>query len=160
MLYFSFLLNLMPKYINVNEGSWNNNRSAPVPITITMPPVPATYDANNFSLTTWNPFIFINQKRGHELHLLDHPPTNHYNPNYFNTVDDRSNLANNKYYLSQNKLPWALDFPVEFQYPFEKKEITRAYLHFREWAESGGKLFTDWYTNTGAAYRETQYIYH
>ena len=54
-------------------------------------------------------------------------------------------------------VPWALDFPVAFDYPGEKIPINQAYTKFIEWAESGGVLFTDWYTNP--AYRDNSKIY-
>ena len=81
------------------------------------------------------------------------------NISYFGTFEDASDPGSNKYYVTAQNLPWALDFPTSFEYPFEKKEITAAYLHFREWAESGGALFTDWHTNTAPGYRNSIYIY-
>jgi LruC domain-containing protein len=48
---------------------------------------------------------------------------------------------------------------VAFSYASEYNEISFAYLHFVEWAESGGTLYTDWYTNTAAGYRDPAYIY-
>jgi LruC domain-containing protein len=58
-------------------------------------------------------------------------------------------------------LPFALDVPVmPFKYPVEKTDITRAYLHFADWAQSGGSLFADWYGNTASSYRNTANIYN
>ncbi len=149
---------LMDNFVNTGEGSWSA-KAAPVPITVKMEVPTGTYDANDFDLDDWNPFIFVDQVRGHEIHLLDRVPTSKVDNSLFGTVQDSSVIANGKYYRSKDLLPWALEFPTEFEYPFEKKEITRAYLKFQAWAESGGVSFTDWYSNTGSGYRDSQWIY-
>ncbi|MCD4772411.1 MAG: LruC domain-containing protein [Bacteroidales bacterium] len=132
----------------------------PVSTTITMTVSGGgPFTAANFSLDTWNPFIFVNQVRGREVHLLDYAPTDLVDVAYFNTYDDASVPATNDYYKSSNDLPWALDIPIEFEYAFERIYMPNAYLHFVEWAESEGTLFTDWYSNTAAGYRNNSNIY-
>jgi len=42
-------------------------------------------------------------------------------------------------------LPWAINIPVEFVWPKEKVEIIKGYLKFKDWAESGGSVYPDWY---------------
>jgi len=39
------------------------------------------------------------------------------------------------------------------------KGIHETYLHFLDWAKSGGALYPGWYKNTGSGYRSTQNIY-
>ncbi len=117
------------------------------------------YVAADFALDTWNPFLFINQDRGRELHLLDYPPTDLMNTAYFGMGDDVSDPVTGDYYKSAIFLPWALDFPTSFDYVEEYTWLTTAYLHFNEWAESGGMEYPDWYSNTGAGYRNTTNIY-
>lgn len=117
------------------------------------------FDEADFSLDTWNPFIFINQTRGRELHLLDYTPTDLMTTAYFGTGNDASVPASGDYYKSANDLPWGLNFPVSFSYASEFNAINTAYLHFTAWAESGGTLYTDWYSNTAGGYRNTTYIY-
>jgi len=117
------------------------------------------YSEADFSLSTWNPFLFINQDRGRELHLLDYIPTDLMNIGYFGLADDASDPGTGDYYKTDTGLPWALDIPIAFEYPAEYQDINAAYLHFAEWAESGGTLYTDWYSNTAAGYRDAAYIY-
>lgn len=117
------------------------------------------FTAGDFSLATWNPFLIINQIRGYELHLYDYAPTNLVITNYFGQCSDTSVIVNDEYYRSPTHLPWALDFPVQFDYPKETISISDTYLHFVEWAESDKVLYTDWYTNTAAGYRNPSNIY-
>ena len=132
-----------------------------VPMTVTLTVTGGgPYLASDFSVETWNPFMFIDQVRGYEVHKLDYPPTDLVNPAYFGTLEDASDPGNNEYYRTATGLPWVLEFNTSFEYPFEKKYVHIAYLHFIEWAESGGTLFTDWYSNTAVDYRNPVYIYH
>ena len=147
--------NVMDKFVNTHE---TGAIAPPVTITVTMTPS-GTYTMSDFNLDEWNPFPIIDQTRGYELHLAGQAPTDLGSTSYFGTFEDASDPGSNKYYVTAQNLPWALDFPTSFEYPFEKKEITAAYLHFREWAESGGALFTDWHTNTAPGYRNSIYIY-
>jgi len=117
------------------------------------------YDEGDFSLGTWNPFLFIDATRGREVHQLDYPPTDLMNITYFGMGSDASIPASDIYYQTSNHLPWMLDFPTNFKYASEYNDINTAYLHFSEWAESGGTTYTDWYSNTGAGYRNTANIY-
>ena len=106
----------------------------------------------------YNPFIFINQDRAKEVHLKDQLPTVLANPVYFGTLDDGSNPAQNLYYRSKTGLPWAMEIPVDFNYPVEKADIVQTYLHFADWAQSSGSLYPDWYMNK-PGYRNTANIY-
>lgn len=128
-------------------------------ITVTMTVPANTYTAADFSLNTWNPFLVIDQERGREVHLVNYHPTDLANAAYLGTKDDASNPSLLFFYQTSNKLPWVLDFPEPFEYPVEYAPINEAYLHFVEWAESGGVIMTDWYKNTAAGYRNTEFIY-
>ncbi len=35
----------------------------------------------------------------------------------FVTANDASNIAQNKYYVTENNIPWAIQIPEEFNYP-------------------------------------------
>lgn len=128
-------------------------------ITILMTVPSNTYLAADFGLESWNPFMVINQERGREVHLINHPPTDLANTLILGTKSDASVPSSLLFYQTANKLPWALDFPVSFNYPLEFTPINQAYLHFVAWAESGGVLMTDWYSNTAAGYRNSSYLY-
>lgn len=127
-------------------------------VTITITPT-GSYTANDFSLTTWNPFIFAGLTRSHEIHLPDYPPTDLMNMNWFGMVEDDSDPNIGRYYKTVNNLPYAIDIPVEFEWPKEKADITQAYLHFAAWAESAGTLYTNWYEDL-VGYRNNTLIYN
>ena len=117
---------------------------------------------SQFGLSAYNPFIWNNTPsfgRGFEVHLPNYSPTNLANTNLFGTGQDNSNLNANKFYISKtNEMPWALNIPVKFEYPFEKNIIYSAYLKFIPWVQSGGSLYTDWYLNNNG-YRDVSKIY-
>jgi len=150
-------------FVNTDEGY---AYITPVSVTVTLTPpmptwnAPGEYDMDDFSIATFDPFLIIAQERGREVHLPGAEPTygasllNNY---WFGHFDDNSFYGTN--FVTTNNLPWVLNLPVSFSYPKETSQITWAYLHFVEWAESGGTLYTDWYSNTGAGYRDALYIY-
>jgi len=100
-----------------------------------------------------NPFIFVNQERGREVHLSNKAPTS-LGGLYLGTEDDNS--GNGNYYKTQGNLPWAIDIVHDFAFPTEKVEIIHGYPKFANWAESGGTLDLDWYKEHN---RDSQYLY-
>ena len=129
-------------------------KPAPLNFSVTMSTPQKPEDLGSFP---YNPFIIINQQRGVEIHLPNQPPTDLANPDLLGTGDDKSDPKNDKYYISDG-LPWGLNLPISFDYPLEKKSILNAYLHFRDWAESGGTLYPDWYLPTDG-YQNLNLIY-
>lgn len=95
----------------------------------------------------FNPFIFVNGDRGREVHMPNYVPTDLANAAFFGTEDDTGNPETGRYYKTSNNLPWAIQISHEFRYPLEGIPINEGYLKFNEWAESGGALFKDWYTD-------------
>ena len=93
----------------------------------------------------YNPFIFINQERGKEVHLKDQPPSELVNPIYFGTWNDASNASQGRYYHSTSGLCWAIEIPLDWSYPQETIDIVQTHLHFAEWAQSSGASYPDWY---------------
>jgi LruC domain-containing protein len=112
----------------------------------------------NIGTPPYNPFMFINQTRGKEVHLIDHAPSELVDDSYFGLDADNSIPAQGRYYVTENNLPWVIEVPVSFAYPIEKADILDAHLKFREWAESSGELFPDWYENK-SGYRNDANIY-
>jgi len=106
----------------------------------------------------YNPFIFVSQDRGHEVHLKDQPPTEFVDTDYFATDADASVPAEGKYYRSDSGLSWAIETAVNFNYPIEKADILTAHLKFAAWAQSSGQDFPDWYMNN-TGYRNSENIY-
>ncbi|MFK5854635.1 MAG: LruC domain-containing protein, partial [Bacteroidota bacterium] len=101
----------------------------------------------------FNPFLFVDQNRGMEIHLANYPPTSLADYSYFGTQDDTSDSAVGRYYKTSNNLPWAMQISQEFKYPKETIPINHGYLKFNSWAQSGGGLYKDWYTDV-SGYRD------
>jgi LruC domain-containing protein len=131
---------------------------SPVTLLITIDFPSNTYSYNDLDIANFNPFIIVDQNRGVEVHLPDYPPTNLANPALLGTDDDDSNPASGKYYKTVNNLPWAINIYEQFDYPIEKADITRAHLHFVQWATSNGQQYPDWYQNK-PGYRNPALIY-
>ncbi|HMI05276.1 MAG TPA: LruC domain-containing protein [Pedobacter sp.] len=111
--------------------------------------------------TDFNPFLFYmaGQSR-HEVHLAGKAPTQLADKRLFGENDDDTNLSAGRYYLTKSGLPFAISIPAgRFEYPIEGKDIAQAYLHFAEWAVSGGKSYIDWYDNLSKGYRNSALIY-
>ncbi len=125
---------------------------------ITIVPTAPAFTMNDFSVNTWNPFLIVDLDRGHEVHLPNYIATDLVNPDFFGMWEDDSNPATGRTYKTVNNLPWAIDIPSAFEWPKEKIDITQAYRKFAEWAESGGQLYPDWYTNANG-YRNDDLIY-
>jgi len=107
------------------------------------------------SLSTFHnisPFAIGRGVRSVEIHLANRRPSALVNTKLFKTEDDNSSFATGVYYLSNTRsslgnLCWAVDVPMQIPYPKSGKAITSAYRNFAEWATSGGKSKTDWYTS-------------
>ena len=125
---------------------------------------------SDFTVAEYNPFIWVNSPdkgRGYEIHLPGHLPTSSVDNTLFKYADDATDIARHKYFLSKNNLPWGLMIPKSFKYCVELTmtddgiipDITQVYLRFAQWAQSGGTIYKDWYTEQ-SDYRNTKYIYN
>jgi LruC domain-containing protein len=117
---------------------------------------PVTFQQLNIG--HFNPFLIVNQIRGKEVHLPGYRPTDLANTSLFGEWDDNSNPTINRYYVTENNYPWAINIPDVFNYPIERMDINNAYNHFKEWAESDGSQYPDWFKNY-PAYRNSEFIY-
>ncbi|OHX67976.1 LruC domain-containing protein [Flammeovirga pacifica] len=115
---------------------------------------------SNSSFTAYpNPFIFIDQERGREVHLPNYEPTALADDSYFKSSDDNTDMDQNIFYKTSLNHPWAINVVAnEFNYPYENVEITNAYNHFKTWAEASGDNYTDWY-KTKSGYKNDDNIY-
>ena len=113
---------------------------------------------SGFGTAPYNPFIVASGIRGKEIHLPANAPTDLADKSKFGTGDDDSNLGTKKYYMSDNNLPWAINIPVQFAYPAEQQDITKAFILFNKWAESKGSSNADWYLDK-AGYRDTSKLF-
>lgn len=148
---------VMDFYVNT-LGPPSGVTAPPVMIAVTMTPHGASYGipfgVNAFDLINWDPFIFVNQVRGHEIHKIDFPPTDLGLDTHYQTSNDNSDasaLPTPRYYRSTNNLPWVLDIPGVFDYPEEQKNLHWAYHHFSDWA-SGDNTYEPWYGTTASGY--------
>ncbi|MFA8450302.1 MAG: LruC domain-containing protein [Bacteroidales bacterium] len=114
-------------------------------------------DIGGFDYSQFNPFIFLTESRGVEIHLPNYMMTNLGNTGLLGVKDDASNLEQNITYLSHDNLPWAINVMYDLELVQEKIPITEAYLKFRAWAQSGGTVYDDWYMNIDG-YRNTGFI--
>jgi LruC domain-containing protein len=114
---------------------------------------------SNLQVASFNPFLISDLRRGYEIHLPGFAPTDKANKSLFTTDDDASVPASGKYYISKENWPWAINFTSAYKYPVELQPISQTYLHFSEWALSGGTTFTDWYSNTLTGYRDNSKVY-
>lgn len=107
----------------------------------------------------FNPFLISNKRREYEIHLPGGAPTDKANSKLLGTGDDASAAALGIYYVSKSNWPWAISFPGTFVHPLEGIKISDAYLHFLEWAKSGGTSYNDWDSNTSGGYRNAGNLY-
>jgi len=145
----AFFVNVLNSKPKVTTGV-----TASVLMTLSTPVALSTITA-----TAINPFLISNSRRGYEVHLPGYAPTEKADSKLFGTDDDTSAPASSRYYLSKENWPWAISFADNFTYPIEQVKITDAYLHFADWASSGGTLYPDWYTNTATGYRALPNLY-
>jgi len=106
----------------------------------------------------YNSFIVVDGRREVEIHLPGESPTDLADTSLFGTGDDDSDIASAKYYMSDDNLPWALNIPMNFEYPEEKRVITNTYLNFDQWAVSRGSQFNDWYEDK-SGYKNITFVY-
>lgn len=96
----------------------------------------------------YNPYIYATFDRGREVHLPNHKPSSRADSARFGSGDDDSNLFDfSKTYETNANLPWALNMPYSWLHPTSGDNIVDVYGNYRNWAESGGLISTDWYTN-------------
>lgn len=97
--------------------------------------------------SAYNIFLIKNQDREVEIHLPDRQPTNKMNTSLLGTGNDISDPMNGTYFKTATGLPWALLLIEPADYPIEQIPIIDAFPGFADWAQSGGTVNQDWYTN-------------
>ncbi len=140
----------------VPTSSWSDTVNYAVNFTLNTPIALST-----FGLNEYNPFIWgtsDGKSRSYEIHLPGKLPTALAADSLFGKGDDRTSASNNKYYLSKDNLPWAINIPERFEYPIEKEDIINVHLKFGQWAQSAGAQYPDWYKNL-SGYRNASKIY-
>jgi len=130
----------------------------PVTIVIDMEFAPGAVTFTQLDIGSFNPFIFVDQIRGVEVHLPGYVPTALADQSLIGTGEDAGLQGTTHYYKTGNNLPWAINIPEVLEYPIEKHDITTVYYHFAQWAESDGVLYPDWYKDL-PGYRNQSSIY-
>jgi LruC domain-containing protein len=120
---------------------------------------------SQLNIGEFNPFIIVNTtindspgSRGLEVHLPGYEPSDLFDESYIGQLDDNSSIAEGRYFVTENNLPWAINIAEGFDWVIEFQDITGAYNHFAEWAQSGGINYADWYINNNG-YRTDSMIY-
>lgn len=127
---------------NVYDNQTTAGNPGQVELTITF-----TQPLNSIGAAPFNPFIYVGQNRGKEIHLKGYSPSDLADYSYFNTGDDNTNFGNGTTYQTNNAHPWGLDIPSPIQHMEEGIDFVTGYTFFLEYAESNGSNNTDWYTN-------------
>lgn len=127
--------------------------SIKVTVTFTNP-----MDVSLLNASNYNPFIFVDGVRGHEIHRVDNPPTDLMDVSLFGQSNDDSNPSIGRYFKSVDNFCWAMEIPKRFQYPIEKADIVISHLKFAEWSQSSGSQRSDWYEDN-SGYRNNGNIY-
>lgn len=114
-----------------------------------------------FPLPPYDPFLFRSEHKPDatpavdaytnlgnkvEVHLPGKFPTTRADQSLFGKVNDRTNLSTGNTYLSDKDQPWALDIPIEWDYPYEKRDLKLPYPRFVDWATSKGTTYKNWYS--------------
>lgn len=115
-------------------------------------------DPNSIGLPPYDPFMFVKGNRGREIHMLDEDPTDLANTAFFGTASDASDPQNDKYYRTDNNLPWVIHVDGTFSYPKEYSPIETAYTYFTTWANSDGSQYSNWYLDL-PGYRNSNNVY-
>ncbi len=114
--------------------------------------------SSEVGLAPYNPFIFVNYDRGHEIHLPDCVPTDLVDESFFGTRNDNSNPNSGRYYKSVDNLPWAMNVVDSYDYTIEEVQVNSAFIYFGTWATSSGTQNKDWFKNMNG-YRDNNKIY-
>lgn len=100
------------------------------------------------------PFIYRDvEGRNWEVHIPYEAPTKNADLSWFGTVDDKSNIDENIYYVRSGLYPFAFylsgatitDLKAILERPNESKAIDALFPEFGTWSTSNGTKCKDWY---------------
>lgn len=111
------------------------------------------FQQSDIAMSSFNLFITVNS-RDREIHLPTFAGTSKFNLSLANGY----NLYQGDVFKNSDGMMWGLMIPEPFQYPSERNSIINAYLHFAEWATSGGTSYPDWYKPL-SGYTNQAFIY-
>ncbi|MDZ7777485.1 MAG: LruC domain-containing protein [Bacteroidales bacterium] len=115
----------------------------------------------DLDIGSFNPFIVVNSvindspgERGREVHLPGYEPSDLFDASYFGQQEDASDPREGTYFVTDNNLPWAINIAEGFDWVIEYRDITDAYTHFADWAQSNGTLYPDWYLDSSGLQKQ------
>jgi LruC domain-containing protein len=121
--------------------------------------LPMTYGVSDSEMPEfpYDPFLFASEGydhslafglppgRAYEIHLPDKAPTEAFRADFFGRRQDRSEPENERYFVSENGMPWAINVGVELQYSLEYMDVIYAYPLFSSFIANQGRVDADWY---------------
>lgn len=123
-----------------------------------------TLNENEIKEFVMIPYLFRTNDPGHQVRPYGAPPTQGQDMKMFRTHDDKSPnqwnwnagtkfkyplSSSEAFYRSTENYPWGIEFITtkSFNPCKEKNSIVKEYPTFKEWAETGGNNYSDWYNN-------------
>ncbi|MGF1695092.1 LruC domain-containing protein [Vibrio lamellibrachiae] len=105
----------------------------------------------------YNTFIARELEHGEiiEVHFPGFPPTRHASRRKFGSIHDDSDPSEDRFYQTEENLPWAMQMPSSWHSPKEKVDLSNAYPDILNWAKSKGKQNKNWYKSK----RKSQFIF-
>jgi LruC domain-containing protein len=83
--------------------------------------------------------------RAYEIHLPNKAPTEAFRPDFFGRGQDSSEPENERHFVNENGMPWAINVGAEWQYPLEYMDVIYAYPQFHSFIANQGAVNADWY---------------
>ncbi|MEZ7506212.1 LruC domain-containing protein [Flavobacterium sp. Arc2] len=137
----------------------------PVTIVVTIILANNALTFSELNIGSFNPFMIVGTSvngapgsRGKEVHLANYKPSDLFDTSYFGQSNDDSSPANERYFVTGDNLPSAINIAEKFDWVIEYQNITGAYNQFKDWAQSSGVTYDDWYTSE-ISYRKSSLIY-
>ena len=90
-----------------------------------------------------------------EIHMADYPPTARFDMTQLGKYSDTSDPEQDRFFKTENNLPWGLKINTRWYYPREYIDVVWAYPDFETWVESSGQEAENWYTTSD---RDTHYF--
>jgi len=137
----------------------------PVTIVVTIVLADNALTFSELNIGSFNPFMIVGTSvngvagsRGKEVHLANYKPSDLFDTTYFGKSNDDSSPAKGRYFVTADNLPSAINIAEKFDWVIEYQNITGAYNQFKNWAQSSGFTYADWYTSE-TSYRKNSLIY-
>ncbi|PCJ46466.1 MAG: hypothetical protein COA99_02595 [Moraxellaceae bacterium] len=95
----------------------------------------------------YNSFISRTLANGEvlEVHFPGHFPSKKASRRQFGQFDDDSDVTQDRYYQTEDNLPWAMLIPSVWHHTKERVDLSNGYPDILNWASSRGKKNKTWY---------------